>query len=46
MRYLRIHHKDQPNQNKDLQNALPFYEEFNKTIRNLWSSNTVKEYIF
>jgi len=45
MRYLRAHHKDPVNANKELNNALPFYEEYNKTIRNLWSSHTVKEYV-
>ena len=26
-------------------NALPFYEDYNKTIKSLWSNSAVKEYI-
>jgi len=28
-----------------LSNALTLYEEYNKTIKNLWSSSSVKDYI-
>ena len=45
MRYLRKHHKEDQIFKNELVNALPFYEEFNKTIKNLWSSISVKEYI-
>lgn len=33
------------NNNQQLINALPLYEDFNKTIKSFWSSNAVKEYI-
>jgi hypothetical protein len=29
----------------NLSNALTLYEEYNKTIKNLWSSSSVKDYI-
>lgn len=42
MSFLR---KEQRTVDRSLTNALPLYEVYNKTIKNLWSSKSVKEYI-